>query len=283
MRKTILLASLAVKTFNVWGMILNNPDGNSGNNNEKNIFQIFEKSEENDRNVELSTSQQSENSSKNNLNPQWSFEQLQTLLQQWSLQQKLALSEEQVLILQSVVVKDINRKVFSKGDILEYLFDYKYQHPYDSSTLNERVEGKRQKWREWLNVIEKARKSGVFFEDLLFFSAEHGFLNLAQHLVKEKGWKVNKENNGGKTPLHIACESGNGNIVKYLVEHGADINKENQFMETPLFAACKSGNKSLVKYLVEQGADVNEEDEDGRTPLFEACGSGNLNLVKYLV
>ncbi|KAL6605118.1 hypothetical protein U3516DRAFT_758083 [Neocallimastix sp. 'constans'] len=50
----------------------------------------------------------------------------------------------------------------------------------------------------------------------------------------------------------MARKSGNGNLVKYLVEHGADINKE-----IPQFRAIKRGNENLIKYLVEHGADIN--------------------------
>jgi len=32
--------------------------------------------------------------------------------------------------------------------------------------------------------------------------------------------------------LFISCESGNKNLVKYLVEHGEDVNKENKSGKT---------------------------------------------------
>jgi len=53
--------------------------------------------------------------------------------------------------------------------------------------------------------------------------------------------------------------------------------------KTPLFNICESGNENLVKYLIEQGADINKEDVNGKTPLFYVCSSGNENLVKYLM
>ena len=66
--------------------------------------------------------------------------------------------------------------------------------------------------------------------------------------------------------LAKACESGNLELVKYLVHLGADINNENNFGVTHIFNACESGNIILIKYLVEQGLDINKESNYGHTP-----------------
>ena len=47
----------------------------------------------------------------------------------------------------------------------------------------------------------------------------------------------------GNTPLFTAIESGNKNLVEYLVEHRVDINKENNKGKTPLLMAIRRGNK----------------------------------------
>jgi len=40
----------------------------------------------------------------------------------------------------------------------------------------------------------------------------------------ENGADINKKNNNnGTTPLHITCEKGHIEVLKYLVENGADI------------------------------------------------------------
>jgi hypothetical protein len=44
-------------------------------------------------------------------------------------------------------------------------------------------------------------------------------------------------------------------------------------VEGPLFAACELGNLNVVKYLIRLGVDINEEDNYEATPLFEACQS----------
>ena len=48
--------------------------------------------------------------------------------------------------------------------------------------------------------------------------------------------------------------------------------------------ACESGNSDLVKYLInEKGIDVELSDGDGKSPLQYACLSGNLEVVKFLI
>ncbi|KAL6632450.1 hypothetical protein U3516DRAFT_735779 [Neocallimastix sp. 'constans'] len=58
----------------------------------------------------------------------------------------------------------------------------------------------------------------------------------------------------------------NINVKSKMVEKGANINKENKDGETPLFMAINSGNNELVKYLVKQGADISKEDYYDKIP-----------------
>ena len=65
-----------------------------------------------------------------------------------------------------------------------------------------------------------------------------------------------------------------------LLWYLTDINKINKNGRTFLFYACESGNKNLVKYLIELGADINKENENGKITFFMACNNGNKNLIK---
>jgi hypothetical protein len=58
---------------------------------------------------------------------------------------------------------------------------------------------------------DNALHIAVFWEDLA-----------AVKLLVEAGIDINKHGENGHTPLHIACETGNAEIVTYLLEHGAD-------------------------------------------------------------
>jgi len=54
-----------------------------------------------------------------------------------------------------------------------------------------------------------------------------------------------------------ACNEGYEKIIKCFVEHGADINKEDNGGKTPLFITNDKGHKNIMKYLIKHGAYIN--------------------------
>lgn len=64
----------------------------------------------------------------------------------------------------------------------------------------------------------------------------------------------------GETPLHMASEAGNLEIMRELIEYGADINFDNIWDETPLFY-CTSDE--AVSNLLKLGANQNVRNVDG--------------------
>ncbi len=95
---------------------------------------------------------------------------------------------------------------------------------------------------------------------------------------------VNEKNYAGITPLTIAAEKGNMNIIKMLVEDGkAQINDPSSYGVTPLIAAAAAGNAEVVDYLVTKGADVTAKDDLGKTALIYASGADNPQLITNLI
>ena len=91
--------------------------------------------------------------------------------------------------------------------------------------------------------------------------------------------------NDNYTPLHTACESGNLNMVKWLVtDLGADVNMVDTDGFSPLIIAATSGETEIVKYLVTKTtADIDLLGFDGNSALHRASAEGNLEIVKILV
>ncbi|KAJ3663431.1 hypothetical protein Zmor_007693 [Zophobas morio] len=109
-----------------------------------------------------------------------------------------------------------------------------------------------------------------------------GHQKTVEYLV-ESGVEINRADNEGFTPLHLASQNGHEETVKYLVKSGAEINRCAKDGRTPLYAACRNGHKNIAEYLHLSGADINCANVDGYTPLRTASFSGHQKTVEYLV
>jgi len=85
--------------------------------------------------------------------------------------------------------------------------------------------------------------------------------------------------------LHVACQHGRLEVVKYLVEScQANVNLQNRDTWTPLHLACQCGSLEIVKYLIAlPQVNANLQDNSRYTALHHACSCNNLELVKCLV
>lgn len=95
--------------------------------------------------------------------------------------------------------------------------------------------------------------------------------------------KVNKRNERGETPLHMAAIRGDAKQVKELISLGADVNVKDFAGWTPLHEACNLGYYEVAKVLIAAGAEVNTQGLDDDTPLHDASSSGHKDIVKLLL
>ncbi|MFA6527391.1 MAG: ankyrin repeat domain-containing protein [Candidatus Babeliales bacterium] len=115
----------------------------------------------------------------------------------------------------------------------------------------------------------------------LHLAVDSNQIEVVKFLVRKKV-DVNAKDADGRTPLFFAVDNGNLEIAKFLVENNAiDVVKADG--TTLLHCAVKRGNVEIVKILVEKGANVNAIDEIGATPLHGAAVNGYLEIVKFLV
>jgi hypothetical protein len=68
------------------------------------------------------------------------------------------------------------------------------------------------------------------------------------------------------TPLCIAIQKGEIELVKKLIDYGADVN-EKSFGMTPLMVAARYNKVEIIKLLLDKGARQNDKDEKGFTAL----------------
>lgn len=94
----------------------------------------------------------------------------------------------------------------------------------------------------------------------------------------------------GYTALHTAVESGNREIVEFLLEKGAKLNvlasyahSDSFYCGTPLMFAIRYENSELINFLLAKKADPNLMCKDGKTALRMAMKSRNYKLFNQLI
>jgi uncharacterized protein len=95
--------------------------------------------------------------------------------------------------------------------------------------------------------------SNKFGETPLMIASIEGNLPVAKALVQGRKAKLDHI---GWTPLHYACAKGQLEIAQYLLANGAIVDSLSPGNTTPLMMAVQSGNEQLVKLLLDKGADL---------------------------
>jgi cytochrome c len=96
----------------------------------------------------------------------------------------------------------------------------------------------------------------------------------------DKGAPINEVD--GVTALYIACEDGNVELARLLINRGADVNLPVSWQRTPLYAAVNGKYADIVKLLLDNEANPNQVSK-GQTPLHLAAENGCLQCVISLV
>ncbi|XP_075413250.1 kinase D-interacting substrate of 220 kDa isoform X1 [Tenrec ecaudatus] len=99
----------------------------------------------------------------------------------------------------------------------------------------------------------------------------------------EKCKDVDERNECGQTPLMIAAEQGNLEIVKELIKNGANCNLEDLDNWTALLSAAKEGHVHIVEELLNCGANLEHRDMGGWTALMWSCYKGRTDVVDLLL
>ena len=119
----------------------------------------------------------------------------------------------------------------------------------------------------------------------LMFACEHGNLNLIRKLV-ELGSNVNYTNSEGLNSMLLAIVNSLPNVVKYLLDNGFDIKSSSKNISYITDSAYLNEDE-IFKLLIDAGCDVNEtkQDENGviLNPLWAACERSNFKIVEILL
>ena len=115
---------------------------------------------------------------------------------------------------------------------------------------------------------EKCSDSGSFLVHVACLLEETKVL----HSLISLNANINALNSNGSSPLHIAIQENNLQMVKLLVENRADIEIIDQTLRlNPLQCAALKLNEDVLKYLLKHGAEYRVVSRKNQTVLHLAC------------
>lgn len=94
---------------------------------------------------------------------------------------------------------------------------------------------------------------------------------------------VSSRDTGSRTPIFVAAEKGNLDVVMALEAAGADLFHKQRDQLSLLHIAIEAKKLDIVKFLIEKGLNVNEKDGIGESPLKKARESGDKLIEQALI
>jgi ankyrin repeat protein len=86
-----------------------------------------------------------------------------------------------------------------------------------------------------------------------------------------------------RTPLHYAVMAGKQEVVTHLIEHeGAEVNALDRFGHNSITMTAETGNLDLLKFLIEKGGHI-VDDRNGYPPLLVALQRNHMEVFNYLL
>uniref|UniRef100_A0A3Q1FU78 Kinase D-interacting substrate 220a n=1 Tax=Acanthochromis polyacanthus TaxID=80966 RepID=A0A3Q1FU78_9TELE len=118
-------------------------------------------------------------------------------------------------------------------------------------------------------------------QSLFSFVEEENLAAIKAHLDKFKD--VDSRSDNGQTPLMVAAEQGNLEILQELIRRGANVNLDDVDCWTALISAAKEGHIEVVRELLENNANLEHRDMGGWTALMWAAYKGRTDVAQLLL
>lgn len=132
---------------------------------------------------------------------------------------------------------------------------------------------------------------GLTCSQPMIFAAEHNLHVTIKYLIRwtrtgrnQDYSDVNCINEVGDTPLHIACDAGNPNVIRMLLNNRADPSIRNKKNLTCLVLAASKGFKAIVEELIAKTASLPKANKPDLSEALRMCGAkGHLTTAATLV
>jgi hypothetical protein len=139
----------------------------------------------------------------------------------------------------------------------------------DATLEEEEEENKKE---ENITITKKERKNGEEEEEeeeekpKIISEKAKNMYRVREYKKKRFQPIINEKDSRGRTALHVACERGNEQIIRKLIELGADLNVRDKSLNSPLHLAVQKSHLRCVYILLRDGADPSLRTKWGQSP-----------------
>ena len=85
------------------------------------------------------------------------------------------------------------------------------------------------------------------------------------------------------SPIVIACDVGNANVVEMLLANGANINDTDEQGLTPLMKASLYNYTNIIELLLSKGVDIHDQNMNGATAILYASLHSQKDAIQLLM
>ena len=118
----------------------------------------------------------------------------------------------------------------------------------------------------------------------LHYAIDSGHDQVALFLINQGADLSARDAVYGATPFHFTAYKGNLDVARIILSiNKSFLEEEDLRKKTPLLYACESGQPEMVEYLLDCGANLKARDHLGLTPLMNACAGWNMEVIGILV
>ncbi|CAL9686452.1 unnamed protein product [Knipowitschia caucasica] len=132
-----------------------------------------------------------------------------------------------------------------------------------------------------MDTTTSLKMTSLAVQSLFGYVEEENLPAIRAHLDKFRD--VDSRSDNGQTPLMVAAEQGNLDIVQELIRRGANVNLDDIDSWTSLICAAKEGHFEVVQELLENGANLEHRDMGGWTALMWAAYKGRTEVARQLM
>ncbi|XP_067098892.1 kinase D-interacting substrate of 220 kDa B isoform X1 [Osmerus mordax] len=132
-----------------------------------------------------------------------------------------------------------------------------------------------------MDTTTSLKMTTLAIQSLFSYVEDENLAAIKLHLDKFR--EVDSRSENGQTPLMVASEQGNIEIVKELIRRGANANLDDVDCWTALISAAKEGHVEVVKELLENHANLEHRDMGGWSALMWGAYKGRVTVTQMLL